>query len=45
MCKGGGPGGDNDRYVNLHVEDHAEPITELSRLLDLHKKFRPGAHA
>ncbi len=37
--KGGGPGGDNDRFIDLRVDDHAEPITELSRLLELHKKF------
>jgi uncharacterized Ntn-hydrolase superfamily protein len=43
--KGGGLGGDNDRYIDLRVEDHAEPITELSRLLELHKKFYAGAHA
>ncbi len=35
----GGPGGDNDRYVDLRVEDHAEPIVELARLLRLHRVF------
>lgn len=34
-----GPGGDNDRYVDLRVEDHATPITELARLLTLHRAF------
>jgi uncharacterized Ntn-hydrolase superfamily protein len=34
----------NDRYIDLHVEDHPEPIQELSRLLEMHKKFDPGAH-
>lgn len=36
---GGGPGGDNDRYVDLRVDDHAEPIQELARLLKLHREF------
>lgn len=35
----GGPGGDNDRYIDLRVEDHATPISELARLLALHRKF------
>jgi uncharacterized Ntn-hydrolase superfamily protein len=35
----GGYGGLNDRFVDLRVEDHAEPIEELSRLLQLHKRF------
>jgi uncharacterized Ntn-hydrolase superfamily protein len=35
----GGPGGDNDRYCDLRVEDHPEPIKELARLRDLHRKF------
>jgi uncharacterized Ntn-hydrolase superfamily protein len=39
----GGPGGDNDRFIDLRVEDHAEPITELGRLLGIHKKFYPRA--
>lgn len=33
----GGVGGDNDRYIDLRVEDHARPIEELSRLLEGHK--------
>jgi uncharacterized Ntn-hydrolase superfamily protein len=40
----GGPGGDNDRYVDLRVEDHERPIEELSRLLEMHKKFYQRAH-
>ena len=36
---GAGPGGDNDRFIDLRVEDHAEPIRELGRLLRLHKTF------
>src|SRR5581483_2249320 len=33
---GGGYGGRNDRLVDLRVDDHARPIEELRRLLDLH---------
>jgi uncharacterized Ntn-hydrolase superfamily protein len=36
---GGGPGGDNDRYCDLRVEDHPEPIAELTRLRTLHRDF------
>ncbi len=35
----GGPGGDNDRYVDLRVEDSPQPIDELARLLALHARF------
>ena len=31
-------------HVDLRVEDHPEPIQELNRLLELHKKFYAGAH-
>jgi len=41
---GGGPGGDNDRYIDLRVDDHEHPIDELGRLLELHKKFYAPAH-
>jgi uncharacterized Ntn-hydrolase superfamily protein len=39
----GGYGGFNDRYVDLRVDDHPEPIDELARILELHKLyfFRP----
>jgi len=40
----GGYAGQNDRYVDLRVEDHPEPIQELNRLLEMHKKFYAGAH-
>ena len=40
----GGYAGKNDRYIDLRVEDHAEPIHELDRLLGMHKKFYAGAH-
>jgi uncharacterized Ntn-hydrolase superfamily protein len=37
----GGPGRDNDRYIDLRVDDHPTPISELSRLLRLHREFHP----
>ena len=33
--EGGGRGYDNDFYVRLHVDDHATPIAELRRLLEM----------
>ncbi|HTW84017.1 MAG TPA: DUF1028 domain-containing protein [Candidatus Sulfotelmatobacter sp.] len=36
---GGGYGGFNDRYVDLRVDDHAAPIDELARILELHKLY------
>ena len=36
---GGAYGGLLDRYVDLRVDDHPEPIAELSRLLKLHRFF------
>lgn len=39
-----GYGNANDRYIDLRVEDHPEPIQELARLLEMHKKFYAGAH-
>src|SRR5438874_3612386 len=43
--EGGGYGGFNDRFIDLRVDDHPTPITELQRLLQLHKLylFRPEA--
>ena len=41
----GGYAGLNDRYIDLRVEDHPEPIQELERLLALHKEFYRDAHA
>ena len=35
----GGPGGDNDRYIDLRVEDGPTPIDELARLRALHAQF------
>lgn len=39
-----GYGRANDRYIDLRVEDHAEPIQELARLVEMHKRFYPAAH-
>ena len=36
---GGGYGGNNDRYLDLRVDDHPEPIEELKRLLVLHHLY------
>jgi uncharacterized Ntn-hydrolase superfamily protein len=41
---GAGYDGKNDRFIDLRVEDHAEPITELQRLLEIHKRFYRHAH-
>jgi len=38
---GWGYGGFNDRYRDLRVDDHAEPIKELKRVLDLHRQIFP----
>lgn len=35
----GGYAGFNDRYIDLHVEDHPRPIEELDRVLGLHRVF------
>jgi uncharacterized Ntn-hydrolase superfamily protein len=37
--EGGGYGGDNDRLVDLRVDDHPEPIKELARIRDLHTLY------
>lgn len=39
-----GYGRANDRYIDLRVEDHAEPIQEITRLLEMHKRFYPANH-
>lgn len=36
---GAGYGGFNDIYVDLRLDDHPEPISELARLLELHRLF------
>lgn len=35
----GGYGGFNDRYLDLRVDDHSEPITELIRIYQLHQLY------
>jgi uncharacterized Ntn-hydrolase superfamily protein len=35
----GGYGGFNDRFIDLRVDDHPQPIAELARLLQLHKLY------
>jgi uncharacterized Ntn-hydrolase superfamily protein len=37
--EGGGYGGDNDRVVDLRVDDHPNPIRELMRIRDLHTLY------
>jgi uncharacterized Ntn-hydrolase superfamily protein len=37
--EGGGYGGDNDRVVDLRVDDHPEPVRELIRLRGLHALY------
>ena len=37
--EGGGYGGDNDRVVDLWVDDHPDPIKELIRIRDLHTLY------
>lgn len=36
---GGGYGGDTDRYLDLRVDDHADPVPELGKLLRLHRLY------
>ncbi|WP_144510602.1 DUF1028 domain-containing protein [Bacillus sp. FJAT-22090] len=35
----GSYGGFNDRYIDLRVDDHKEPVYELARLLKLHQLY------
>ena len=37
--KGFGRAGYGDRYIDLRVEDHSNPIEELKRLLNLHRVY------
>lgn len=39
--EGGGYGGGTDKTVELRVDDDAQPVTELERLLDLHRLYFP----
>ncbi len=36
---GGSYGGYNDRYIDLRVDDHPQPIVELGRILALHRVY------
>lgn len=36
---GGGYGGDNDRYIDLRVDDHPDPVNRLAELLELHDLY------
>jgi uncharacterized Ntn-hydrolase superfamily protein len=36
VARGGGYGGNDDRLVDLRVDDHGDPVPELHRLLALH---------
>ena len=40
----GGYGRASDRYIDVRVDDHPDPNTELSRLLEIHKRFYPSLH-
>ncbi|MEX2317860.1 MAG: DUF1028 domain-containing protein [Pirellulales bacterium] len=44
VARAGGGYNGNDRYIDLRVEDHTEPIPELSRILEVHKRFFARAH-
>jgi uncharacterized Ntn-hydrolase superfamily protein len=35
----GGYGGGSDVHVDLRVDDHPQPVTEMARLVDLHELF------
>ena len=37
--EGGGYGGNNDRYLDLRVDDHPTPILRLQELLEMHHLF------
>lgn len=40
----GGYGGGSDRYMDLRVDDHVEPIHELERLVGLHRLYFERPH-
>ncbi len=37
--EGGGYGGNNDRYLDLRVDDHPTPIQKLKQLVEMHHLF------
>jgi homoserine O-acetyltransferase len=36
--------GENDRFIDLRVDDHEAPVAEIARLLDLHKEMFAWPH-
>ena len=42
---GGGYGGDTDRYLDLRVDDHQDPVNKLRRLVEMHHLFFGSAVA
>ena len=36
---GGGYGGTHDRWIDLRVDHHDQPIEEVAKLLDLHRLY------
>lgn len=41
---GGGYGGDTDRFLDLRVDDHPDPVNQLGGLLSLHRVFFGHPH-
>lgn len=43
--EGGGYGGDNDRAIDLRIDDHPDPVRDLMRIREIHRLLleRPGA--
>ena len=39
-----GYGRATDRYIDVRVDGHPDPNVELSRLLEIHKRFYPSLH-
>ncbi len=39
VAEGKGYGGENDRWIDLRVDDHTDPVPELARLLELHRLY------
>ncbi len=39
VAKGKGYGGQNDRWIDLRVDDHKDPVPELMRLYEIHRLF------
>jgi uncharacterized Ntn-hydrolase superfamily protein len=37
--RGGGYGGNNDRWIDLRVDEHVDPIGELGRILNFHRLY------